>query len=114
MTFFLLSFVLDILDICFILFIAFLFLFPKGCNKKKKKKNCLSHLSAVQLAEVKGHPEVESLRRGYTQWLLDTHQEEKAGELKEAEGDHLAAINMYLKASMPAKASRLVKIINCV
>ncbi|XP_066969064.1 intraflagellar transport protein 172 homolog [Macrobrachium rosenbergii] len=62
---------------------------------------------AVQLAEIKGHPEVEQLRRGYTQWLLDTHQEEKAGQLKEAEGDYLAAINMYLKAGMPAKASRL-------
>ncbi|XP_071532014.1 intraflagellar transport protein 172 homolog [Panulirus ornatus] len=62
---------------------------------------------AVQLAEVKGHPEVDSLRRAHTQWLLDTHQEERAGQLKEAEGDYLAAINMYLKAGMPAKASRL-------
>ncbi|KAG7173582.1 Intraflagellar transport protein 172-like [Homarus americanus] len=49
---------------------------------------------AVQLAEVKGHPEVESLRRAHTQWLLDTHQEEKAGQLKEEEGDYLAAINI--------------------
>ncbi|XP_050690071.1 intraflagellar transport protein 172 homolog [Eriocheir sinensis] len=62
---------------------------------------------AVQLAEIKGHPDVESLRRAHTQWLLDTHQEERAGQLKEAEGDHLTAINMYLKAGMPAKASRL-------
>ncbi|MPC28982.1 Intraflagellar transport protein 172 [Portunus trituberculatus] len=62
---------------------------------------------AVQLAEIKGHPDVESLRRAHTQWLLDTHQEERAGQLKEAEGDFSAAINMYLKAGMPAKASRL-------
>lgn len=61
---------------------------------------------AVQLAEVKGHPEVESLRRAHLQWLLETHQEEKAGQMKEAEGDYMAAINMYLKAGMPAKASR--------
>ncbi|XP_063612068.1 intraflagellar transport protein 172 homolog [Penaeus indicus] len=63
---------------------------------------------AVQLAEVKGHPEVESLRRAHLQWLLETHQEEKAGQMKEAEGDYMAAINMYLRAGMPAKASRLV------
>lgn len=67
----------------------------------------LLYSAAVQLAEVKGHPEVDSLRRAHTQWLLDTHQEERAGQLKEAEGDYLAAINMYLKAGMPAKASRL-------
>ncbi|KAK8378095.1 hypothetical protein O3P69_018808 [Scylla paramamosain] len=46
---------------------------------------------AVQLAEIKGHPDVER----------------NAGQLKEAEGDFSAAINMYLKAGMPAKASRL-------
>ncbi|KAK4299690.1 hypothetical protein Pmani_028048 [Petrolisthes manimaculis] len=62
---------------------------------------------AVQLAEVKGHSEVESLKRAHTQWLLDTHQEERAGQLKEAEGDYWAAINMYLKAGMPARAARL-------
>lgn len=67
---------------------------------------CLFVFSAVQLAEVKGHPEVESLKRAHTQWLLDTHQEERAGQLKEAEGDYWAAINMYLKAGMPAKAAR--------
>ncbi|CAL4073000.1 unnamed protein product, partial [Meganyctiphanes norvegica] len=62
---------------------------------------------AVELAEVKHHPDVESLRRAHIQWLLDTHQEERAGQLKENEGDYLAAINMYLKAGMPAKAARL-------
>ncbi|KAK7085982.1 hypothetical protein SK128_023173 [Halocaridina rubra] len=62
---------------------------------------------AVQLAEIKGHHDVDSLRRAHTQWLLDTHQEERAGQLKESEGDYLAAINMYLKAGMPAKAARL-------
>ena len=50
---------------------------------------------------------MDSLRRAHTQWLLDTRQEERAGQLKEAEGDYSAAINMYLKAGMPAKASRL-------
>ncbi|XP_076029417.1 intraflagellar transport protein Oseg2 isoform X2 [Oratosquilla oratoria] len=62
---------------------------------------------AVQLAEMKGHSEVESLQRAYMQWLLDTHQEEKAGELKEADREYMAAVNMYLKAGLPAKAARL-------
>ena len=39
---------------------------------------------------------------------MDTHQEGKAGELKEREGDDMAAINLYMKAGMPARAARLV------
>ena len=38
---------------------------------------------------------------------MDTSQEEKAGEMKENEGDHHAAINLYMKAGMPARAARL-------
>lgn len=34
-------------------------------------------------------------------------QEEKAGEMKEKEGDDLAAIQLYMKAGLPAKAARL-------
>ncbi|XP_033644927.1 intraflagellar transport protein 172 homolog [Asterias rubens] len=62
---------------------------------------------AIAVAEAKGHPELESLRRNYYQWLMDTSQEEKAGEMKENEGDHHAAINLYMKAGMPARAARL-------
>jgi len=39
---------------------------------------------------------------------MDTHQEGKAGEVKEQEGDDMAAINLYMKAGMPAKAARVV------
>jgi len=39
---------------------------------------------------------------------MDTHQEGKAAELKEREGDYMAAINLYMKAGMPARAARLV------
>ncbi|XP_077991845.1 intraflagellar transport protein 172 homolog [Glandiceps talaboti] len=62
---------------------------------------------SIQVAEAKGHPEVENLRRNYYQWLMDTGQEEKAGELKENEGDYHAAINLYMKAGLPARAARL-------
>ncbi len=39
---------------------------------------------------------------------MDTNQEGKAGEVKEREGDYMAAINLYMKAGMPARAARLV------
>ena len=54
-----------------------------------------------------GHPELDNLRRNYYQWLMDTGQEEKAGEVKERDGDHMAAINLYMKAGLPARAARL-------
>ena len=39
---------------------------------------------------------------------MDTNQEGKAGDVKEREGDYMAAINLYMKAGMPARAARLV------
>ncbi|XP_039330557.1 intraflagellar transport protein 172 homolog isoform X1 [Saimiri boliviensis] len=62
----------------------------------------------IVVAEAKGHPALENLRRSYYQWLMDTQQEERAGELQESQGDGLAAISLYLKAGLPAKAARLV------
>ncbi|KAF3826454.1 hypothetical protein GH733_008979 [Mirounga leonina] len=62
----------------------------------------------IAVAQAKGHPALEKLRRGYYQWLMDTQQEERAGELQESQGDGLAAISLYLKAGLPAKAARLV------
>ena len=47
------------------------------------------------------------MRKNYYQWLMNTNQEGKAGELKEREGDYMAAINLYMKAGMPARAARL-------
>nr|XP_057921402.1 intraflagellar transport protein 172 homolog [Doryrhamphus excisus] len=61
----------------------------------------------IAVAEAKGHPELETLRRNYYQWLTDTGQHETAGEVKENEGDFQGAINLYLKAGLPAKAARL-------
>lgn len=62
----------------------------------------------TSLLSTQGHPALEKLRRGYYQWLMDTQQEERAGELQESQGDGLAAISLYLKAGLPARAARLV------
>lgn len=57
---------------------------------------------------MQAHPELQNLRITYFQWLLDTGQEEKAGEVRETQGDLLAAITLYMKAGLPAKAAKLV------
>ena len=64
---------------------------------------------AISLAEAKGHPQLEQLKISYTRWLMDTNQEEKAGFMKEEEGDYMEALNLYLKAGMPTRASRLLQ-----
>ncbi|XP_040282805.1 intraflagellar transport protein 172 homolog [Bufo bufo] len=61
----------------------------------------------IAVAEAKGHPELENLKRSYLQYLADSHQEEKAGEVREQEGDYVAAVSLYLRAGLPAKAARL-------
>ncbi|XP_035472779.2 intraflagellar transport protein 172 homolog [Scophthalmus maximus] len=61
----------------------------------------------IAVAEAKGHPELDALRGNYYQWLTETGQDEKAGEVKENQGDFQGAINLYLKAGLPAKAARL-------
>lgn len=62
---------------------------------------------AIEVAEVKMHPELETLRRNHNQWLMETGQEEAAGEVKEREGDYIGAISLYMKAGLPARAARL-------
>ena len=49
------------------------------------------------------------IRIAHAKWLLETGQEEKAGALKEADGDYSGALNMYLKAGLATRASRLVQ-----
>ncbi|RXG52407.1 Intraflagellar transport protein [Armadillidium vulgare] len=63
---------------------------------------------AVELAEMKGHHDVENLKKLHMQWLLDTHQEGHAGEIKEKEGNPLGAISLYLSAGRPAKAATII------
>ena len=64
---------------------------------------------ALNLAEAKAHPHLDDLRIAHAKWLLETGQEEKAGALKEADGDYSGALNMYLKAGLATRASRLVQ-----
>ncbi|KAJ3216179.1 hypothetical protein HDU67_009828 [Dinochytrium kinnereticum] len=63
---------------------------------------------SIKVAEARNHPELEHLRKNYFQWLIDSGQEDKAGELKEEEGDIVSAINLFLKGGMPARASFLL------
>lgn len=51
-----------------------------------------------------GHPELNNLRHSYYQWLMETNQHEKAGEVKEGEEDFMGVV--YLKVGLPAKAAR--------
>merc|ERR1719183_477252 len=64
---------------------------------------------SIRLAERKKHPKVMHLKNFYLQWLLSTQQEEKAGELQEAEGDYTRAIELYLRGGMAAKAASVVQ-----
>lgn len=51
---------------------------------------------------------MNTLKKTYYQWLQETDQFEQAGAVKEREGDLQGAINLYLKANLPAKAAKLV------
>uniref|UniRef100_A0A8C5RJ14 Uncharacterized protein n=1 Tax=Laticauda laticaudata TaxID=8630 RepID=A0A8C5RJ14_LATLA len=61
----------------------------------------------ISVAEAKNHPALEKLRQSYYEWLLQTQQEERAAEVQEIQGDLQAAIGLYLKAGLPAKAAQL-------
>lgn len=63
---------------------------------------------AIRLAERKSHPKVMQLKNSYLQWLLNTQQAEKAGELQEQQGDYVKAIELYLVGGMAAKAFSVV------
>ncbi|XP_042302841.1 LOW QUALITY PROTEIN: intraflagellar transport protein 172 homolog [Sceloporus undulatus] len=62
----------------------------------------------IAVAEAKSHPMLEKLRQGYYEWLLQSQQEERAAEVQQGQGDLQAAISLYLKAGLPAKAAQLV------
>mmetsp|Transcript_26109 Transcript_26109/g.57041 ORF Transcript_26109/g.57041 Transcript_26109/m.57041 type:complete len:1764 (+) Transcript_26109:195-5486(+) len=63
---------------------------------------------AIRVAESSRHPDAEALKSRYYKWLLETAQEEKAGLVKEREGDYLGAISLYLKGGLPARAAQVV------
>mmetsp|Transcript_43192 Transcript_43192/g.92156 ORF Transcript_43192/g.92156 Transcript_43192/m.92156 type:complete len:1765 (-) Transcript_43192:92-5386(-) len=64
---------------------------------------------SIRLAERKNHPKVMQLKKFYLDWLQQTQQEEKAGELQEQGGDFVGAIRLYLRGGMAAKAASVVQ-----
>ncbi|ORZ40210.1 intraflagellar transport protein [Catenaria anguillulae PL171] len=65
--------------------------------------------ASIKVAELAHHPDVDHLRQQYFDWLIQSGQEEKAAELREAESNWMAAIQLYLKARMPSRAAMLLK-----
>ena len=63
---------------------------------------------AIEVAESRGLPEAGEMRRQYFKYLQDSGQEDKAAALKEREGDHLSAINLYLQGGYPGKAASII------
>jgi intraflagellar transport protein 172 len=63
---------------------------------------------AIYVAQAKNHPELEKLKKNYNQWLNETEQFEIAASVKESEGDHVGAINLYLRSNMATKASKVL------
>jgi len=63
---------------------------------------------AVAVAEAKGWEHLKPLREQYFEYLLQTKQEEVAGEFKERTGEYQDALQLYLKGGFPAKAAQLV------
>nr|XP_032825685.1 intraflagellar transport protein 172 homolog [Petromyzon marinus] len=61
----------------------------------------------IAVAEAKGHPELESLRRSYVKWLTVSGQDGRAAEVRESEGDAVGAVGLYLQAGLPAAAARV-------
>ncbi|EER08158.1 wimple/ift172, putative [Perkinsus marinus ATCC 50983] len=63
---------------------------------------------AIRLAEHHCYPDVMRLKTEYLQWLLQTHQEDLAGDLQEREGNYEKAIALFLKSGMAARAASVV------
>ncbi|KAF5830572.1 intraflagellar protein IFT172 [Dunaliella salina] len=63
---------------------------------------------AIRVASSNKHPEADALKGKHYKWLLETGQEEKAGAVKEQQGDYLGAISLYLKGGLPARAAHVV------
>jgi len=65
-------------------------------------------MNIVSFVLIKAHPDLTTLKETYFQWLLDTGQEEIAGEVREKEGDYLGAINLYMRGGLPTRAAKLI------
>lgn len=79
---------------------------PEDLSKYVSTKHPKREISAIQLAESKNRPDVDELKSRFHCWLLETHQEEKAAEIKEAEGDKRSALRLYMKAGLVSRAAK--------
>ncbi|KAI8818942.1 uncharacterized protein EV422DRAFT_125936 [Fimicolochytrium jonesii] len=61
---------------------------------------------SIKVAESKNHPDLDTLKAKYFQWLNDSGQEDKAGAMREEEGDFVSAVNLYMKGGQPARAAK--------
>ena len=64
---------------------------------------------AVAIAKERKHPDAMKMQLDHFQYLLDSNQVSKAAYLKEAGGEFLPAIELYLQGGMPSHAVRLIK-----
>lgn len=63
---------------------------------------------AINLAESRGCMSILQLKEQRMNYLLNSGQEERVGQVLESQGHFEKAINFFLKAQKPAKAARLV------
>uniref|UniRef100_A0A7E4USX7 WD_REPEATS_REGION domain-containing protein n=1 Tax=Panagrellus redivivus TaxID=6233 RepID=A0A7E4USX7_PANRE len=64
--------------------------------------------AAIELARATNYADLDKLQSQYYRNLYETGQEEKAAEIKEKEGDPMAAIDLFLKSNQPAHAARIL------
>eukprot|EP00750_Incisomonas_marina_P001956 INCI11849.1.p1 GENE.INCI11849.1~~INCI11849.1.p1 ORF type:complete len:1765 (-),score=415.02 INCI11849.1:104-5398(-) len=64
---------------------------------------------AIAVAEKVGHKDAASMKEKYEEYLLQSHQEQKAAEIKIKDGDILGGISLFIKGALPAKAARVIR-----
>lgn len=70
-------------------------------------KNLRMWNEVVNLAERRAYSGLQQLKDHQMEFLLSSGQEEKAGQVQEAQGNIENAMALYLKAKKPARAARL-------
>ena len=63
---------------------------------------------ALRVARENGLSDIPKLKEGFLKHLVDTGQEERAGAMKEQEGEYGEAINLYMRAGLPSKACSIL------
>ena len=63
---------------------------------------------ALRVARENGLSDIAKLKEGFLKHLVDTGQEERAGAMKEQEGEYGESINLYMRAGLPSKACSIL------